>query len=176
MSPKPTQKKTTSDASQFTDQILRLLTDGVCGLAVVGIVVVVLIQVLGRLMDAPFSWTEELTRGFFIWMVFSGMAASVRHADSARVTVLLRYFPRFVKRSALAIYVVCSLGFFGLVAWTGWSMVRQQIMMNEKIATLDWPGWTIGMVLPAAAVLSIFSLFQSLRTHKSVLAAEDQIH
>lgn len=157
----------------WVDRLLSWLTDGVCGTAVAGIVCVVLIQVVGRLMDAPFSWTEELTRACFIWMVFAGMAASVRHADAARVTVLLRYFPAFVKRCALAIYVLCSLAFFGLTAWTGWAMVRQQLMMNEKIATLGWPGWIVGMILPVAAVLSIFSLVQSLRTHRAVIAASD---
>lgn len=154
-------------------KLLEWLTDGVCGVAVAGIVGVVLMQVLGRLMDAPFSWTEELTRACFIWMVFAGMAASVRHADAARVTVLLRYLPRFIRNSALPIYVLCNLGFFALTAWTGWSMVRQQVMMNEQIATLGWPGWVVGIILPAAAVLSIFSLFQSLRMHRAAIAATD---
>jgi TRAP-type C4-dicarboxylate transport system permease small subunit len=165
----------TSDVrAPLPGKLLQWLTDGVCGLAVAAIVAVVLMQVLGRLMSAPFSWTEELTRACFIWMVFAGMAASVRHADAARVTVLLRYFPRLVKKSALPIYVVCNLVFFVLTAWTGWSMVRQQVMMNEQIATLGWPGWVVGIILPAAALLSIFSLMQSLRTHRAAIAASDE--
>ena len=168
-----TSLESTPSVAPWADKLLQWLTDGVCGLAVAGIVGVVLMQVLGRLMDAPFSWTEELTRACFIWMVFAGMAASVRHADAARVTVLLRYFPGFVKQLALPIYVMCNLVFFVLTAWTGWSMVRQQVMMNEQIATLGWPGWVVGIILPAAAVLSIFGLFQSLRTHRSAIAATD---
>ena len=156
-----------------SERWLMWLTDGVCGTAVAGIVCVVLMQVVGRLLDAPFSWTEELTRACFIWMVFAGMAASVRHADAARVTVLLRYFPKFVRQAALAIYMVCNLSFFALTAWTGWAMVRQQWVMNEQIATLGWPGWVVGIILPAAAVLSIAGLFQSLRTHRAVIAATD---
>lgn len=173
MSPDTSSQMTSSTTTSAAQTLLQWLTDGVCGLAVAGIVGVVLMQVLGRLMDAPFSWTEELTRACFIWMVFAGMAASVRHADAARVTVLLRYFPSFVKQLALPIYVLCNLVFFVLTAWTGWSMVRQQVMMNEQIATLGWPGWVVGIILPAAAVLSIFSLFQSLRTHRAAIAAAD---
>ena len=82
--------------SHINSQILGILTDGICGLTVAAIVVVVLIQVVGRLMNSPFSWTEELTRACFIWMVFAGVAASIRHADAARVTVLLNYFPKFI--------------------------------------------------------------------------------
>ena len=159
--------------STIASQVLRYATDGVCGVAVAAIVAVVLMQVAGRLLDAPFSWTEELTRACFIWMVFTGIAASIRHADAARVTVLIQYFPAFVRRSTVFIYTACSLTFFVLTAWTGWYMVRQQVVMNEQIATLGWPSWVIGVVVPASAVLSIVGLWQSLQTRRSVIAATD---
>ena len=164
-------KSTPSIASR----LLLWLTDGLTGFAVAAIVVVVLIQVGGRLLGIPFSWTEELTRACFIWMVFSGIAASARHADWARVTVLLGYFPRFIRRAALPIYMACSLAFFGLTVWTGWYMVRQQVNMNEQIATLGWPSWVVGVIVPASAVLSIFGLLQSLRTHRAVIAVTDDV-
>lgn len=157
-------------ATSVASRWLLWLTDGVTGLAVAAIVLVVLVQVAGRLLGVPFSWTEELTRACFIWMVFAGIAASTRHADAARVTVLLGYFPRFVQRAALPMYVGCSLAFFGLTVWTGWYMVRQQVVMNEQIATLGWPSWVVGVIVPASAVLSIVALFQSLRTHRAVIA------
>ena len=156
-----------------TTRLLGLLTDGVCGIAVAAIVFVVLAQVAGRLLGMPFSWTEELTRACFIWMVFSGIAASIRHADAARVTVLLQYFPRFIRRQALFIYAACSLTFFALTIWTGWYMVRQQVVMNEQIATLGWPSWVIGVVVPASAVLSVLGLWQSLRTQRAVISVAD---
>lgn len=154
-------------------RLLRLCTDGVCGIAVAAILVVVLIQVAGRLMGTPFSWTEELTRACFIWMVFTGIAAGIRHADAARVTVLLQYFPGFIKRSSVTIYTVCCLTFFVLTVWTGWYMVRQQVVMNEQIATLGWPSWVIGMVVPLSAVLCIAGLWQSLLTRRAAIAAVD---
>ena len=103
MSSNTSSQKSDASSMPWADKLLQWLTDGVCGLAVAGIVGVVLMQVLGRMLNAPFSWTEELTRACFIWMVFAGMAASVRHADAARVTVLLRYFPGFIRKSALPI-------------------------------------------------------------------------
>lgn len=159
--------------STLATRVLVFFTDGVCGIAVAAIVLVVLIQVAGRLLGTPFSWTEELTRACFIWMVFSGIAASIRHADAARVTVLLQYFPRFIRRQALFIYAACSLSFFSLTIWTGWYMVRQQIIMNEQIATLGWPSWVVGMVVPASAVLSVLGLWQSLQTRSSIISVAD---
>ena len=165
--------KSSETRSTPATRVLVFFTDGVCGIAVAAIVCVVLTQVAGRLLGMPFSWTEELTRACFIWMVFSGIAASIRHADAARVTVLLRYFPRFIRRQALFIYAACSLTFFSLTIWTGWHMVRQQVVMNEQIATLGWPSWVIGVIVPASAVLSLLGLWQSLRTHRAVISVAD---
>ena len=167
------QSELDTSEQNFCTRLLSLLTDGICGLSVAAIVVVVLIQVVGRLMDAPFSWTEELTRACFIWMVFAGVAASIRHADAARVTVLLNYFPKAVRESALPIYVLCNLVFSTLCIWTGFYLVRQQVVMNEQIATLGIPSWTVGMILPISAILSIFSLFQSLKIHRNIISAKE---
>ncbi len=146
--------------------------DRVSIVATAGIVVVVLAQIVGRLTDRPFAWTEELTRACFIWMVFIGMAAGMRQADAARVTVLMDAMPRALRRLALPIYLLFSLGFFALMAWTGAGMVQQQVRMNESIATLGWPSWVIGMVVPVSAVVAIVCTLTSLREHRAAIALE----
>lgn len=150
--------------------LFRKTIDRIGLVAAAGIVAVVLIQVAGRLLGKPFSWTEELTRACFIWMVFMGMAAGMRHADSARVTVLLQYLPKSLRSIALPCYLVFSLGFFALMAWTGLAMVRQQINMNETIATLSWPSWVIGMVVPLSALVAMVGTVASLREHRAAIA------
>lgn len=137
------------------------------------IVLVVLAQVLGRLVGHPFPWTEELTRACFIWMVFMGMAAGMRHADGARVTVFMQRLPRVLRGAALPCYLLFSLGFFTLMAWTGATMVRQQLRMNETIATLGWPSWVIGMVVPLSAVVAIVCTLASLREHRGAIALDN---
>jgi TRAP-type C4-dicarboxylate transport system permease small subunit len=151
---------------------LRRLTDGVSGLAATGTVIVVLLQVIGRLLGTPISWTEELTRALFIWMVFMGLASSMRHADAARVTVFMDALARPLRRLALPIYLFCSLGFFVLMGWTGFVMVRQQVMMHESIATLGWPSWVIGLVMPVSAILAILCTLESLHQHRAVIALD----
>jgi TRAP-type C4-dicarboxylate transport system permease small subunit len=137
-----------------------------------GIVVVVLLQVTGRLLDRPFSWTEELTRACFIWMIFLGMASGMRHADGARVTLFMELLPKTLRRTALPIYLLFSLGFFGFMGWTGAFMVRQQYLMNERIATLGWPSWVIGLVIPVSALLAAACTLMSLRDHRAAIALE----
>jgi TRAP-type C4-dicarboxylate transport system permease small subunit len=101
-----------------------LATDVLAGLAAIGVLAVVLLQVSTRMWGTPVSWTEEATRYLFIWMVFLGVAGSFRTADMARVTVFIALMPACVRRLALPIYVVSSVVFFGLMIWTG----RRNIM------------------------------------------------
>lgn len=152
---------------------LERLVDAICCIAAGGTLVVVLAQVASRLLGTPLQWSEELTRALFIWMVFMGLAASMRRADAARVTVFMQALPRPLRALSLPIYLVCSIGFFVLMAWTGTAMVRQQFAMNETIATLGWPSWLIGIVIPASALIAIACTFASLRDHKAAIALSD---
>jgi C4-dicarboxylate transporter, DctQ subunit len=139
-----------------------------------GIVLVVLMQIAGRLGGRPFPWTEELTRALFIWMIFIGVAASMRRADAARVTVALQWLARPLRRIAVPIYMAACLGFFALMAWTGINMVRQQVAMNETIATLGWPSWVIGAVIPVSALVAIACTLASLRDSRHIIAADEE--
>ena len=82
--------------------------------------------------------------------------------------------PVYLHRLALPIYFLFGLGFFVLMGWMGWRMVNQQLMMNEMIATLGWPSWIIGMVMPLSAVLSLLCMIDSLYEHKNTIAIASQ--
>jgi len=154
-------------------RMMTRLTGYAVGLAAFGILVVVLLQVASRLLSIPVSWTEEATRYLFIWMIFLGIAAGFRMVEMARVTVFLDVLPALFRRFSVPIYVGSSLLFFALVAWTGINLVRQQYMMNETSATLAAPMWLIGTILPISAVLTLFAIIDSLRTHHALIALPD---
>ena len=151
-------------------RLVEVVADYAAGLACGGILVVVLMQVIGRLIGHPLPWTEEAVRFLFIWMVFLGLAAGFRTVESARVVVFLAMMPRLSKHIAVPIYVVFSVGFFLLVGWTGITLVEQQIMMNEEAATLPIPMWVIGLVMPVSSVIAILAIVDSLRRRRELIA------
>ncbi len=155
---------------QASPGILEKLTEIILRVTTGGIVLIVLLQVIGRLINRPVSWSEELTRALFIWMIFIGMAAGMRHADSARVTVCMEYMPQPLRRLALPVYIGFSLAFFSLMAWTGVILVKQQVTMNESSATLGWPSWVIGIVIPTSAILAAVLTIVSLKDHRAAIA------
>lgn len=151
-------------------RLVERVADWGAGLAAGLILIVVLIQVGGRLTGRPLPWTEEATRVVFIWMVFLGLAASIRTADAARVTIFLHALPRRLRHGvALVSYVACCLVFFGVMGWTGYGMVRQQLMMGETIATLAVPMWVVGLIMPICALVALLGLKASLDSRRTII-------
>ncbi|NTJ41040.1 TRAP transporter small permease [Agrobacterium larrymoorei] len=151
-------------------KVVTVIADVAAGIACAGVLLVVLLQVIGRLSGHPLPWTEEATRFLFIWMVFLGLSAGFRTVESARVVVFLVMGRRLFQHLAVPIYVISSVFFFGLMGWTGLTLVNQQIMMNETAATLPIPMWVIGMVMPVSAVIAILAVLDSLRSRRDLIA------
>ena len=57
-----------------------------------------------------------------------------------------------------------------MTGWTGITLVRQQIMMNEMAATLPLPMWVIGLVMPVSSVIAILAIIDSLRNRRELIA------
>lgn len=157
----------------FLGRIVTGMTDVAAGVAVFGVLVVVLLQVASRLLGLPVSWTEEATRYLFVWMIFLGLAAGFRTVETARVTILLGLFPRFIRNLSVPIYVSTSMVFFALTGWTGYHLVQQQFMMNETAATLAVPMWLIGTIMPLSSVLGLLAILESLRTSRDLIELPD---
>ena len=69
---------------------------------------------------APVTWSEELSRFMFIWMVFLGLSYSTLHESHIRVTFVAKALFKGKSREVLeiAIYLV-TLAVFGWIAVTG---------------------------------------------------------
>lgn len=151
-------------------RVVELVADVAAGTACGGILVIVLIQVSGRLLGKPLPWTEEAVRFLFIWMVFLGLAAGFRTVESARVVVFMAMARNLFRHIAVPIYVGSSVAFFLVTGWTGITLVRQQMMMNEVAATLPLPMWVIGLVMPVSSAIAILAIIESLRSRRDLIA------
>jgi TRAP-type C4-dicarboxylate transport system permease small subunit len=138
-------------------------------LTALGIFVVVIYQIIGRVIGSPAPWTEELTRFMFIWMVFIGLGIGFRRAESARVTVFLKYMPKCIQKASVAIYATGTIAFFLFMFYTGIGLIQQQFTMNETSSTLLLPMWLIGLSIPVSALTGILNVIQSILYERELL-------
>ena len=97
-----------SPLSKFFD-VVDKLEDILCGGTLVCLLLVVLLQVGGRLVGVTLTWTEETTRFFFLWMMFLAVAAGFNRAESSRVVILVNMLPRPMQKVCTVLYYVVTL-------------------------------------------------------------------
>lgn len=68
------------------------IIDVILFITVLSMLVVVLMQVLGRTFGKSIPWSEEMTRNLFIWTVNFGMVVGFKNVDHARVTFVYDFF------------------------------------------------------------------------------------
>lgn len=142
------------------NETLNKVVDFVSGVATFLIIVVVLVQIIGRLIGNPAPWTEEATRFIFIWMIFLGIATGFRNSESARVTVLIDRFPKKFEMIKQALYNVFSVLFFLYMIIYGFQIMMQQVNMNEMGSAFRIPMWYIGIAVPVSGILGIIATIE----------------
>lgn len=164
-------KDGTGNINRFFQNLNRI-TDILASLTAATIFVVVIWQIIGRLIGHPAPWTEELTRFTFIWLIYLGIGIGFRKAESARVTLLIKYLPGFLRKASVWIYAVATIGFFIFMLVLGIELMSQQVNANEKSSVLLLPMWIIGLCIPVSAVIGILNTIQSLVYDRSLIEEE----
>lgn len=166
------ERKKTS-LSTFFD-IVGKLENAVLLVMVVGMIVTILLQIIGRIIGHPFPWTEETSRYLFLWMMFIALASGFNQCESSRVTILLQYGPKWMKKFSEILYAVVVVAFFAFMVVWGIQVVQQQIFMHEMGTALLIPMWIIGICQPIAGVLGIIGVLQSFMEYHGKVAIGDK--
>jgi len=146
-----------------------VLVDIVATLTGLVMLACIVVQIIGRWVENPMPWTEEMTRYAFVWMAYLGVGIGFRKAESARVTMFVRYLPECLRRMVPWIYAAVSAGFFLLILCAGIELVSQQVVMTERCATFDLPTWLVGLSVPVAGLVGIAGVVESMLFHPELV-------
>lgn len=136
------------------DKLLSIVT--VCLYA--AMIVVVLMQIAARYLPSlTLSWTEELTRFLFVFIICLGAPLSLKYNSFADVDLLYEKFPRPVKKVCYFIIFVLISIFNIVVIYSGYKFLL--IGARAFSPALHWP-----MYLHHGSVFlfGIFALFYSI--------------
>lgn len=144
------------------------VVEGLLAIGLLGMLVVLLIQIVGRLSGSSLAWTEEAARFLFMDGVFLGLAAGFRAAVHPRVSYFVTKGPHWLKGLSLHATVVCAVTFFGVLAWTSFELILQQMRTNETSPALALSMWIITVPLGVGAVLALIGTIQSVYFDKDL--------
>src|SRR5262249_31811932 len=112
-----------------------------CGIAITGFSVVVLADIVTRALGHPLFWAQETMMTFFIYGIFSGVAAATRRNDHLYLAVLTeslsggkRLFFELFNRGVVLAVAICMVWFGWLNFLDGFKSLRMPSM--TPMATL----------------------------------------
>lgn len=116
--------------------------------------VIVIVAVSFRIIGDSLSWYDEIAAINLSWITYYGAALAAlkrRHIGFDTVLLALPYGPRM---AALIVAEIAVIGFFVIMAYTGWQVL--QVLQGDYLVSLTWvPVQVTQSVIPIGAVLFI---------------------
>jgi TRAP-type C4-dicarboxylate transport system permease small subunit len=137
--------------------------EGAVVAAFVTFVVLSFVQVVLRYgFGRPLTWTEEVSRYLFVWVVFVGTAVAARHNAHIALDFLVGRFPPPLRRGILVLMGMVSLAMLVLLfIWYGWVLTAVS-MRQESPATGIPVGWAT-LAIPVGGLLTVVNIVRVWR-------------
>ncbi|MDC0936411.1 TRAP transporter small permease [Pirellulales bacterium] len=124
-------------------------------------IVVVLLQVVSRyLLDNSLTWTEELSRYLFAWIIFLGAALGVRDQSHIKIDFFVAHFPKPLQRVVDSVNVVLIAIFLVTAVIFGFQWVGETA--DTRSPALSLPvNWVLYGALPCGALAGVLYLLMA---------------
>jgi TRAP-type C4-dicarboxylate transport system permease small subunit len=138
----------------------RLLAS-IVGLLLVTLTVVVVVAVVYRRAGYSLVWYDEVASVLLAWLTYYGAALAALKRAHIGFTGLVDSLQPRLRVPAVLFGEICVIGFFALLAWTGWQVL--QILQGIHLVSLPWvPVQLTQSVIPVGAALFIVAQLLSL--------------
>ncbi len=141
--------------------VLSRLLETVVVFLVVALTAVVVVAVIYRKAGASLSWYDEIASVLLAWVTYYGAALAALKRQHIGFDGIVRAVAPAWRLVFVVVSEIAVLGFFGLLAWTGWIVLG--VLHGDTLVSLTWiPVQLTQSVIPIGAVLFIVCELVSL--------------
>lgn len=136
---------------------------------------VIFLQVVMRVSGNSLSWSEELARYSFIWLVYIGISYGVKKQRHIKVDVMLLLLKG---KGKLALSIIANLLFllFSLyVVVKGYGIASQLLSFGQQSPALHLPMGLVYMATPIGFGLTSIRLIQNLTTQFKMMVGKQPL-
>ena len=149
---------------------LEWLLEWITIVLMISLSVVVIYAVFMRFFGNSPSWYDEVAAIQLSWVTYYGAVLAALKRRHIGVDSVLLSIPMPLRMVAVVVAEVIVLGFFVLMAYTGWQVL--EVLEGERLVSLTWvPIQFTQSVIPIGAVLFILAELLSLPAYWSTTAA-----
>jgi len=133
------------------------------GVLMAGVFICLGLQVITRyVVTVQLTWTEEVARYLFVWLVFFGASAAIRNRSHVAVEFFLPLYPPAVRKIVSLASSLLILLFLGVVMYWGWKEVLES--WGLSIAALDFPSGAVYAVIPVSGFFMVLRTIEQMRS------------
>ena len=128
--------------------------------------VIIFAQVIARYgFQSSLSWSEEVSRYMFIWLIYLGISYAVKTDRHIRGDILLtsNLLSETGKKILCLIADCIFLGFAIVMAYIGFEVASVVARRGQITASTEIPMWVIYLAVPLGYALCTIRLVQRLR-------------
>lgn len=122
------------------------LEEVLCAVLLAVMTIAIFLQIVLRLLGLPLSWTEEIGRYMFIWLIYIGCASAIRKRKHISVELLDLFLKERGKFVLNIISNVAFLIFAVILTYYSFSVV-------QRVSTQLSPAIRMPMSIPYSSVL-----------------------
>lgn len=140
----------------------RLMDGCVAAIYAASILVMCIQVVLRYVFSEPLPWAEELSRYFFIWIVYLGAAIASRRAAHLEVDYFVRHLPPQLQSWIRWLFMWVVTVFLLFISVKGVELAATFMMAPSY--TMEWlPQGIVYAGIPLGAVLMIVNMWRAYR-------------
>ena len=108
---------------------------------------------LRYVINKSVSWSEEVSRWFFIWIIYLGCILGARGDKHIRVTVQLNRLPLMAQKIVLTLGDIVWIGFSVAMGFLGLQMVREMFIYPIRSNTTGVNMFFVYAIIPVSFLM-----------------------
>ncbi len=106
--------------------------------------IILFIQVIARrIFNSSLSWSEELARYLFIWLIYISISMGAKQMAHLKVEAFLGIFPKKLRPYVVILSEILVLLFAVIIVYYGFILLQRQISLGQTSAALRIPMWIV---------------------------------
>ncbi len=134
-----------------------LISEWLIVVSFICLVITTFLQVLFRyVINLSLSWTDELSRYCFVWLVFSGIVISFIRGEHAIVNLVVDRFKGGFKKVVVIVIDVLVFILFAVLSISG--VMLMNLSVGQSTASLGIPKMLVYAALPFGGAMMLIEL------------------
>jgi TRAP-type C4-dicarboxylate transport system permease small subunit len=130
--------------------------------------------VMRRVFGNSLTWSEELARYIFIWLIYFGISYGAKAMKHIKIEAFLAVFPRRIRPLVKILGALLFLVFALFIIYTAFELVQKQIKLKQRSPAMHVPMWVVYSAPLCGFILTSIRQIQVIILHIRSLKEEEE--